>query len=159
MSTKLMFGAAIAFILLGLYVVAIVFAILVALCLAQAGCTTYSDSSITSGITLVMTLVGGLVSALVVAELAVTEPGEQPGARILDKDLSQPAQNAVKIASFAYLTVWLVIGLIAFIVGVMIYEGRVQQLTDVGKSWLGLAIAAAYAYLGVKPPTAPPAGK
>lgn len=150
MRTKLAFGSVVAFILLGFYVYAVYLAVRVAQCLSQAGCTTYNRDSITSGITLVLTLVGGLISALVVAELAITKAGEAPAARMIQPG-APTTSKVVKVVATTYIIAWLAAGVLAFVVGVMQHDGVVQQLTDVGKSWFGLAVAAAYSYLGVQP--------
>ena len=96
-----------------------------------------------------MATVGGLVSALVIAELAITKPGESPAARVLNTNPSQKAMTILKITTIAYLSVWTLFGLLAFIIGYLQHPGVLQPLTDLGQSWLGLAVAAAYAYLGV----------
>jgi hypothetical protein len=99
-----------------------------------------------------LTLIGGLVSALVIAELAVTKPGETPVARTLDVEkMSARATTTVRIVTAVYLGVWTVAGLMAFFFGSMLYPKVLQPLSDLGQSWLGLAVAAAYAYLGTKP--------
>jgi hypothetical protein len=149
MSQRTIFGGAIAVILLGLYVYAVIMALVVTSCLSKAGCSTYSQDSFTSGMALTMATVGGLVSALVIAELAVTKPGESPAARVLNNNPSQKALNILQVTTFAYLSVWTLFGLLAFIVGYLQHPGVLQPLTDLGQSWLGLAVAAAYAYLGV----------
>lgn len=150
MTTKIAFGTVVAFILLGFYVYAIYLAVRVTLCLSQSGCAAYNRDSITNGMTLVLTLVGGLISALVVAELAITKPGEAPAARMIQAG-APTTSTAIKVVATVYIIVWLAAGVMAFVVGVMQHDGVVQQLTDVGKSWFGLAVAAAYSYLGVQP--------
>jgi hypothetical protein len=150
MSQKTIFGGAIAVILLGLYVYAVIAAIVVTSCLSKGtGCTAYSKDSFTAGMALTMATVGGLVSALVIAELAITKPGESPVARVLNDNPSQKAMTILKITTIAYLSVWTLFGLLAFIVGYLQHPGVLQPLTDLGQSWLGLAVAAAYAYLGI----------
>lgn len=147
---RLALGALIAVILLGLYVYSVVFGVLVADCLAEK-CTTYSVDSFTEGMIQVLTMVGGLVSALVIAELAITRPGEQPMARALEPQPSAGKQTLVRVVTAIYLLVWVGAGLAAFVVGVMQHPKVLQPLTDFGQAWLGLAVAAAYAYLGVSP--------
>ena len=48
-----------------------------------------------------------------------------------------------------YLLVWVLVGLAAYLVGTMWYPGKLKHLTDLGQAWLGLAVAAAYAYFGI----------
>ena len=150
MKPRLVFGTLVAFILLGFYIYAVYVAIAVAQCLSQTGCTTYNRGDLTGGITLVLTLVGGLISALVIGELAITKPGEAPAARMIQGGTAL-AENVVKIVAAIYIVAWLAVGVFAFVVGVMQHDGVVQQLTDLGKSWIGLVVAAAYSYFGVQP--------
>jgi hypothetical protein len=150
MSQKNIFGGAIAVILLGLYVYTVIVALLVTSCLGKGPeCKSYTKSSFTSGMSMTMATVGGLVSALVIAELAITKPGEAPIARVLNANPSQQAKSILQITTVSYLLVWTLFGLLAFIVGFLQYPGILQPLTDLGQSWLGLAVAAAYAYLGI----------
>jgi hypothetical protein len=57
----------------------------------------------------------------------------------------------MKVVTGAYLLIWVLIGLAAFIVGEMWHPGVLQPLTDVGLAWIGLAVAAAYAFFGINP--------
>ncbi len=50
-----------------------------------------------------------------------------------------------------YLIVWTVSGMAALIVGVLIKPGIVPVLENTGTTWLGIAVAAVYAYLGIRP--------
>ena len=150
MSQKTIFGGAIAVILLGLYVYAVIAALVITSCLSKGeACTSYNKDSFTGGMALTMATVGGLVSALVIAELAITKPGESPSARLLNPDPSEKAKSILKFTTFVYLAVWTLFGLLAFIIGFLLHPGVLQPLTDLGQSWLGLAVAAAYAYLGI----------
>jgi hypothetical protein len=150
MSQKSIFGGVIAVILLGLYVYTVVVALLVTSCMSQGNaCKSYPKDSFTSGMSVTMATVGGLVSALVIAELAITEPGKTPAARVLDNNPSEQAKSILQTTTIAYLLVWTLFGLLAFIVGFLQHPGVLQPLTDLGQSWLGLAVAAAYAYLGI----------
>jgi len=150
MSQKTIFGGVIAVILLGLYVYTVIVALLVTSCLSKGTeCKSYTKDSFTSGMSVTMAMVGGLVSALVIAELAITKPGESPVARILDANPSQQLKSILQITTVLYLLVWTLFGLLAFIVGFLQHPGILQPLSDLGQSWLGLAVAAAYAYLGI----------
>ena len=144
-------GGLIAVILLGLYVYAVWLAILVVNCVSTPGCSSNPLSSFTDGMIQALTLVGGLVSALVIAELAITKPGEAPMARTLDATASTAAHKTVKYITGLYLLVWVGAGLAAYLVGQIEHPKVLQPLTDLGQSWLGLAVAAAYAYFGIKP--------
>jgi hypothetical protein len=148
---RALFGTLIAVILLGLYAAAVVFAISVARCLATPGCSSLTAESFTTGFTLVLSTVGGLVSALVIAELAITEPGKAPGARLLPATPSPRMTSALTAITAGYLLIWLAAGLAAFVSGTLLYPGKLQPLTDLGQAWLGLGVAAGYSYFGIKP--------
>jgi len=148
--TKLIFGGLVAIILLGLYSYATIDAIQAALCLAAGPCDAYAKG-LTQGVQTVLNLVGGLVSALVIAQLAITPPGAAPGESLIADNAAALTKTMVKIISVAYVVVWLACGLAALIVGYMKYPDKVPELTASAKSWLGLAVAAAYSYLGLKP--------
>ena len=149
---KLLFGGFIAVILLILYEYAVYQAIVVVMCLDTPGCTRYTADSFSPGFAHAMSLIGGLVSALVIAELAVTKPGEAPVARAIGGLNAGAALNwTLTIVTMIYLVVWVLAGLAAYVVGTMWYAGKLQPLTDLGQSWLGLAVAAAYSYFGISP--------
>jgi hypothetical protein len=138
-------------ILLGLYAYAAWFGIAVVNCVSQPGCSSLTRESFTGGMALALSLIGGLVSALVIAELAITPPGQPLLARAQAGGNSSMSNRIVKILSFLYLGAWAVTGLAAFVVGTMQHPGVLQPLTDLGQAWLGLAVAAGYAYFGIKP--------
>jgi hypothetical protein len=146
---KLVFGGLIAVILLGLYAYTVLFGISVVTCISTQGCTALTAASFTGGFASTMTTVGGLVSALVIAELAITKPGEAPVARALDPAASSRVTNSLKIITGLYLLVWVALGLAAYVVGAMWHPGALEPLTDGGQTWLGLAVAAGYAYFGI----------
>lgn len=146
MSTKLIFGGAIACILLGLYVYLVWSAIAVVACTPQPACL----AGFTKPMASALALIGGLVSALVIAELAITKPGEAPVARAIKDDASAAGKSIIKVLTYGYLAVWTLAGLAAFVVGLR-YPDVLQPLTDLGQSWLGLAVAAGYAYFGINP--------
>ena|SRR5206468_3698839 len=147
---KSVFGGTIAVILLGLYVYSVTVAIHVANCMAEQGCPDHTKAMFTDGMIQVLTLVGGLVSALVIAELAITKGFEVPMKRFYSH-LAPEKQTAVKSLIVIYLVVWLVAGLAAFVVGQLQHPKVLQPLTDLGQSWLGIAVAAAYSYFGIDP--------
>jgi len=154
---KLLFGGFIAIILLLLYEYAVYEALAVVMCVSKSGCTQYTVDSFTPGFSHAMSLIGGLVSALVIAELAVTKPGEAPVARALGGAAASPTLSwTLTIVTAIYLMVWVLGGLAAYVIGTMWYPGKLQPLTDLGQSWLGLAVAAAYSYFGISPPAGNP---
>lgn len=150
---KLLFGGLIAVILLGLYEYTVYEAIMVVTCIAKSGCTQFTLDDFTMGFAHAMNLIGGLVSALVIAQLAITEPGKAPVGR--EVSVAAPGWEAswtLTIVTSLYLLVWVATGLAAYVVGTMWWPGKLQPLTDLGQGWLGLAVAAAYAYFGLSPP-------
>ena len=98
----------------------------------------------------ILTLVGGLVSALVIAALAVAPPQETIGLRLVSPSSSALTQRIVTIVAAVYVAVWFICG-VALIVGWIKYSDKVPALDAAAKSWLGLAVAATYSYLGIKP--------
>ena len=150
MSQKTVFGGVIAVVLLGLYIYTVIMGLVITTCISKgADCKSYTKDDFTSGMTVTMATVGGLVSALVIAELAITKPGETPVARVLDQNPSEHAKSVLKYTTSAYLLVWTIFGLMAFFVGFIQHPNILQPLTDIGQAWLGLAVASAYAYLGI----------
>lgn len=146
---KALFGGVVASILLGLYVYSVVSAIFTVQCSSQPGCKDRKVEDFSDGMASTMTTVGALVSALVITELAVTKPGATPGIRSLGQPNSD--RTAIRVTIAIYLVVWLGTGTSAFVVGVMDHPKILQPLTDVGQAWLGLGIAATYAYFGITP--------
>ena len=138
-----LFGGIIAIILLGLYATTVVFMILDAI----KGTSTTDQS----GVIYIVTTIGGLVSALVVSKLTVTKPGENPGFFEIARQPNGKQSKWVTGTAIAYLIAWLSTGLAALIVGVMIVPDASQTLSDIGTTWLGLAVASGYAYFGINP--------
>jgi hypothetical protein len=72
--------------------------------------------------------------------------------------LGLPDGKASKLAhviAIVYVVVWFLAGASALVVGHLIIDddvaARFQTLVDLGAAWFGLAIAAAYAFPGIKP--------
>jgi len=87
----------------------------------------------------------------VIAKLAITKPGKNPGVmRVAANADGEPNVWVTRLA-IAYLVIWLVVGLLALLVGVMLYPKVNVSLNNLGTTWLGLAVASAYAYFGIKP--------
>ena len=146
---KLVTGGVVATVLLALYVYAVVSAILMVMGCGPAN--TCASVSLTEGMIQALTLIGGLVSALVIAELAITQPGEAPMKRMLESAPSMVVQRSLAALTYIYLLVWIATGVSAYVVGQMLYPGQLRSLSDLGQSWLGLAVTAGYAYFGIKP--------
>lgn len=154
------FGGVIAFVLLTLYAAIIgwlIWEVIVAGLAGEATADSLGESAIS-----VVTAIGGLVSALVVSKLALTKPGATPsldegaprsaGARGIEQALQKiPATLTAKTMAILYLSVWVTVGLAALVVGTILFPGLNSTVDDIGTSWLGLAIAAGYAYFGLDP--------
>lgn len=135
------FSGVIAYILLTLYVGIVGYMV-----------TQHQTKEFTSGVTYTVTIVGGLVSALVVGKLAITPPTDPPAlATAAAKAAGTPPDPLNVWLTVAYMIVWLLVGLAALVVGVLLYSDVNKLLAGIGTNWLGLAVAAGYAYFGVKP--------
>jgi hypothetical protein len=151
------FGGAIEVVLLGIYVhlLRVAYQLVDKCGNLPGGCT---PEQLAAGFNDVMSqalaVIGGLVSALVIAELAVTAPGQVPAARVLTADATPLARTILKWVTIAYVFVWLLAGLAAFLKG-MYHPKVLPAFTSLGQAWLGLAVAAAYAYFNLKPGDGP----
>ncbi len=146
---KLLFSGLVALILLGFYVYSNVIAILAVQCLSHTGCESYTKD-LTEGVATILSLVGGLVSALVVGELAITQPGQPPAARLLATSATPITKKVLTAVTVTYVLVWLVTGVLSLVVGYIQHPNVVPALTAAAKSWFGLAVAAGYSYFGIK---------
>jgi hypothetical protein len=149
---KLLFSGAIALILLGLYEYGVYEGIRVASCVGSPGCTAYNADAFTLGYAHALSGIGGLIAALVIAELAVTKPGEAPAGRVFGaNDPNSKLSWTITVVTSLYMLVWLITGVAAYVVGTMWYPKALQPLTDLGQSWLGIAVAAGYSYFNITP--------
>ena len=142
-------------ILLGFYVFAIGTAVnstfqASKLCGINAACANTFHSKRIEGVNLILNLVGGLVSALVIAELAVTQPGELPSAQLLNRRTSRASKRLKIFLSSAFIIVWILCGVIAVVIYVLYPTATPAALSEFAKAWLGLALASAYSYLGIR---------
>lgn len=147
---KTVFGGLIAAVLLGIYVRLLITAYLIVDCAGISGCTARTPAQFNATMSQTVSVVGGLVSALVIAELAITKPGEAPGGRVLARGASSAAKTWLKWITLSYVLIWLVAGLTAFMKSIQQPEA-LPVFTSIGQGWLGLAVASAYAYFGIKP--------
>lgn len=153
---QVIFGSIIAVVLLLLYSSILIFMII-----QIVGCETaseYCGEAITKGMVYVVTMIGGLISALVIAQLAITPTGEMPFMRQFANNSnitpeSQPpiGKTGITRLIIIYLSVWVLLGLAALVVGVIIYPDRSETISAIGNTWLGLAVAAGYSYFGIQP--------
>ena len=111
----------------------------------------YQTKEFTAGVTYIVTTVGGLVSALVVGKLAITPPKDPPALFTAAAAAGGGPDPLNVWLTVAFMVVWLLAGLAALVVGVLLYSDVNQSLAGIGTNWLGLAVAAGYAYFGVKP--------
>lgn len=141
-------GGAIALVLLFFYIALVFKASAIADCIGTK-CGTLTAENFNSVMAQAMSVLGGLVSALIISELAVTEPGQTPGARLLQSDSSK-TKNILRWTTGLYMLAWLLTGAWAFWTGLN-NPDALPALTSVGQAWLGLSVASAYAYFGIKP--------
>lgn len=163
------FGAVLAFILLFLYAATVFMMIgAVVRCQAENESAGPADTvlaldeciagEVTGGMEYIVTTVAGLVSAVVVAQLAVTPRGQSPTTGLVPKpkpgeeDKSPWPRRLASAVVWFYLGIWLATGLSSLVVGVMLYTDAYSTLSDLGTTWLGLAVSGTLAYLGIEPP-------
>ena len=146
----LVFGGIIASMLLGLYAGTLVYMIWRVIDVGSKGGTT-EQIIFAEGLVAVVTAAGGLVAALVVSQLAVTTPGDNPGITRIGASPGETQNWWVTLLVWLYLSVWLVVGLAALVFGVMVYPGVSTTVSDIGTTWLGLAVASGYAYFAIRP--------
>jgi hypothetical protein len=146
MKYKLIIGGIIAYILLVLYSGIAVYIIIKVVEYSKD--LTCCKLELHPGLIYVMTTVGGLVSALVVSRMTITTPGADPAVFRHFKD-GQPL--IVNFAVWCYLIIWTFTGLAALVVGVLIFPDTCKTLSDIGTTWLGLAVASGYAYFNIDP--------
>ena len=153
------FGGLLALVLLVLYSSILIYMLLEATHCGKAGvdaCKVAIDDN--QGMIYVVTTIGGLISALVITELAVTPPGENIAHRFMEPaDASNPPATGEKIVrgaittlTYTYLIAWVLLGLAALVIGVVMYPEASITIRAMGNTWLGLAVAAGYSYFGIK---------
>ncbi len=156
---QLVFGGILAVIMLGLYIYSISTAVGVA---AECGDNAACAKQLSSNISLLLNLVGGLISATVVGVLGATPRGELPAQESFERNLngSVPSGNnpggiISKIAGLmpsVFILVWIICGIYILAYGfITYYHDPVPALTAHAKTWIGTAIGAVYAYMGINP--------
>ena len=150
---RAIFGAIITVFLLIVYVGLIWFGIEIIACEIAQECTSRKAENFNENMSSALALIGGLVSALVVSELAATSPGEMPGARLLAPEVDRNSAMArrLEVVVVAYMIVWTAAGAAVFVYAYLLNPKALPPLTNLGQAWLGIAVGAAYAYLGIKP--------
>jgi hypothetical protein len=146
MKYNLIVGGIIAYLLLGLYTGITAYAIIKVIeCSKDSSCSTVD---LHPGLIYVLNTVGGLVSALVVSRMTITAPGSSLA---LFRNSGQEQSMLVSIIVWCYLIIWTFTGLTTLIIGVLIFPEACKTLSDFGTTWLGLAVAAGYAYFNIDP--------
>jgi hypothetical protein len=146
MKYKLIIGGIIAYLLLGLYsgiTISVIFKVIE--CSKDSSCT---QVDLHPGLIYVLNTVGGLVSALVVSRMTITVPGSDPA---VFRNFADGQSLLVNIIVWCYLIIWTFTGLATLIIGVLIFPETCKTLSDFGTTWLGLAVAAGYAYFNIDP--------
>jgi len=94
-------------------------------------------------------LLGGLVAGVVIGNLALADRGSTPlsQVKVLSEDYGKRLMQTIV---WIYIIVWLLIGLAAFYVGVLRRPDVSVTLNEIGKSWIGILVGAAYAWFGIK---------
>jgi hypothetical protein len=119
-------------------------------CASDASCASIARAEFSEPMQMSFNTIGGLIAAIVVAELSITKPTEAPAARLFAAPgATQPSSWGAKAASIAYLCVWVLTGLGAYVWSALLHPDALKSLTDYGNGWFGLAIASGYAYFGV----------
>jgi hypothetical protein len=146
MKYRLIIGGIIAYLLLILYSgIATYIIIKVVECSNQPPCCRVE---LHAGLIYVLTTVGGLVSALVVSRMTITTPGSDPA---VFRHFGEEQPLIVNFIVWCYLIIWTFTGLATLVVGVLIFPDICKTLSDFGTTWLGLAVAAGYAYFNIDP--------
>lgn len=147
---QLLFGGMIAFILLGLYV----WSIVSGACEASpiAGCKDRVPA-FTANMQFLLNSVGGLISATVVGVLGATKPAEFPAEGLFRKNLTGTVQTIAGYMPSLYILVWIICGTYMVVYGFVLYsdDNLAPAFSAQAKMWLGTALAAVYAYFGIRP--------
>jgi len=125
MKYKLIIGGIIAYMLLMLYSgIAAYIVKRVIECSSDQAC---SGVELHSGMIYVLTTVGGLVSALVVSKMTITAPGSDPA---VFRHLGEAQPVIINYIVWCYLIIWTITGLVALLIGVIIYPDLCKTLSD-----------------------------
>lgn len=113
------------------------------------------ECRVTERLATLTTTLQSLISAIVISVLAIS-PAKGP-LNLSHFGITANASQQAIIASYlalAYVAIWFVAGAAALGVGYIVLDdtaaAEFKALTDVGGSWLGLAVGAVYAYFGIE---------
>ncbi len=123
--------------------------LLIALYVLLVAVAILDSSSFSAEMATALSLIAGLVSALVISELAVTQPGEKPSGRLFTAGALEEG-GVLRIVTTVYIIVWLICGLVSLLYG-WFNPTASDPIKTLGNAWLGTAVAAGYAYFGLKP--------
>lgn len=137
---QLIFGGILALILLGFYIWSI----------ASAVSAARHGGDLAPNMAYLLNTIGGLISATVVGVLGATQAGEFPAQKTLQRNLTGTIKTLAGYMPSIFILVWMVCGVITVIYGFVLYD-TVPPLSAQAKVWLGTAIGAVYAYMGVRP--------
>ena len=119
-------------------------------CINAGFCTGDPSQYFTETMAQTLALLNGLVSAVVIAELAITEKFKPPAFRSLGAKIGSSSQSFVESISVLYILIWLLTGGYALWISLN-NQYVLPSIATLGKTWLGLAISAAYAFFGLGP--------
>lgn len=141
---KFWFTTSIAYILLFIYVGAVIYMVME----PSLGGVKITDSSSAAGVTSIETvavMIGGLISALVISISAVTPTNIS---MFTNRDKAQ------LIAMMLYIAVWIVVGVLALVKGIFMQGTGTYDTTisGIGTTWLATAVATGYAYFNLGEP-------
>jgi hypothetical protein len=148
MPVKGIFGSVIISVLLVLYVYLVGMAVWAVMCSPSPSCS----SAFTEEMGSALLLVGGLIAAPVIVELARADSGKVPAQLAFGLTDTSRGLPVLKIFVVVYFGFWVVSGLIGLFFGWR-FPQEAGALSKLGTNWLGLAVAAGYAYFGATPPT------
>jgi hypothetical protein len=100
---------------------------------------------ISSGNNYILTIIGAFISSVVIAYLAITPEGKY----IRFHPLRREEDKIEKILTSVYLIIWILTGGASIYFGILKYPDICDTLSDIGRSWIGVGIAAVAAYLGI----------
>ncbi|MGI9056273.1 MAG: hypothetical protein ACR2F2_10790 [Pyrinomonadaceae bacterium] len=150
---QLLFGGILAVIMLGLYGYSIAAAIELA---QKCGDINNCPTQLSANISLLFNVIGGLISATVVGVLGSTNRGEFPAKKSFEKNLSGWTATIAGFMPSIFIAFWIICGVVILSYGSLPYANDpVPALSAQAKVWIGTAIGAVYAYIGINPDPPP----
>ncbi len=146
---QLLFGGILAVMMLVLYGYSIYEAIELA---KQCGDIPNCTKKLPENISLVFNLVGGLISATVIAVLGSTKRGDFPAQKSFEKNLEGFVAKVAGFMPSVFILFWIICGAAILFCGWFPFDNEpVPALSAQAKAWIGIAIGAVYAYMGITP--------